>query len=110
MPQEKNGAKKNESAGAGPWSVDESMVRRVATIARLNLTDDEAKKFTAQLKSILQAFRDLDEVDTANVRPSFHPQELKNDWREDEVRPWQWQPLANTKHKEGKHFKGPRIV
>lgn len=92
------------------WKIDKKLVEHVAKIARLQLTDEEIKKFTQQLEGILQAFKAIDEVDTADVKPSFHPQELRNDWREDEVKPWRWQPLANTKHKEEKYFKGPRIV
>ena len=85
-------------------------MKRVAKVARLELTEDELKKFTEQLKSVLEAFKRIDEVDTAKVEPSFHPQPLSNDWREDEVKPWKWKPLENTKHKEGKNFKGPKIV
>ncbi len=92
------------------WKIDRKLVKHVAQIARLELTEEELNKFTEQLKSILHAFKSIDAVDTANVEPSFHPQPLKNDWRDDKVKPWQWQPLANTKHKEGKYFKGPKIV
>jgi aspartyl/glutamyl-tRNA(Asn/Gln) amidotransferase C subunit len=48
-------------------------------------------------------------VDTEGVEPSFHPQELSNVLREDEVISWSWDPLENTEHREGRHFKGPRI-
>jgi aspartyl-tRNA(Asn)/glutamyl-tRNA(Gln) amidotransferase subunit C len=92
------------------WNVDEDLVRKVAKVARLELTDEELDDFTVQIRSVLNAFRKIDEVDTTDVEPSFHPQPLSNDWREDEVRRWQWKPLENTKHKEGKNFKGPKIV
>jgi len=92
------------------WRIDKKLVERVAKVARVKLTEQELDKFSKQMESILQAFKEMDKVDTADVKPSFHPQELKNDWREDEVEPWKWIPLANTKHKEGKNFKGPRIV
>ena len=99
-----------EKSKAGSWDVNEELVKRVAKIARLELTGEEIQRFTAQLRSILDAFKKIDEVGTEGVKPSFHPQQLSNDWREDEAKPWHWQPLSNTKHKEGKHFKGPRIV
>jgi aspartyl-tRNA(Asn)/glutamyl-tRNA(Gln) amidotransferase subunit C len=92
------------------WDVDEELVKRVAKVARIDLTENELNSFTVQIRSVLNAFRKIDEVDTSNVEPSFHPQPLSNDWREDEVEPWQWNPLENTKHKEGKNFKGPKIV
>lgn len=92
------------------WKIDRKLVEHIAKISRLNLTEQELEKFSKQLESILAAFKEIDRVDTSGVEPSFHPQELKNNWREDEVEPWKWDPLANTKHKEGKHFKSPRIV
>jgi len=92
------------------WKIDEKLVKHIAKIARVNLTEQEIEKFSKQLENILQAFKELDEVDTSGVEPSFHPQELKNVWREDKVKPWKWGPLENTKHKEKKYFKGPKIV
>jgi aspartyl-tRNA(Asn)/glutamyl-tRNA(Gln) amidotransferase subunit C len=91
------------------WSIDRTLVERIAEVARLDLTDDEIEKFTDQLKVILEAFRELDDVDTKGVEPSFHPQELSNVLREDKITTWDWDPLENTEHREGKHFKGPRI-
>jgi len=90
--------------------ITEDTVKHVAKIARLDLTESEIKKFTQQLKDILEAFKKLDEVDTTNVKPSFHPQEIKNVLRNDEPKKWKWDSLANTKQKEGKYFKGPRAV
>lgn len=92
------------------WSVNKDLVEHVAKIARLELTEEEIERFTIQLKAVLKAFKNIDEVDTSDVKPSFHPQPLANNWREDEVKLWKWQPLDNTKHKEGKYFKGPKIV
>jgi aspartyl-tRNA(Asn)/glutamyl-tRNA(Gln) amidotransferase subunit C len=91
------------------WTIDRGLVERIAKVARLELTEDEIEKFTKQLKVILEAFRELDVVDTEGVEPSFHPQELSNVLREDETTIWSWDPLENTEHKEGRHFKGPRI-
>ena len=91
------------------WTIDRGLVERIARVARLELTEDEIEKFTGQLKVILESFRELDDVDTEGVEPSFHPQELSNVLREDEATPWDWDPLENTKHREGRHFKGPRI-
>ncbi len=91
------------------WTIDRGLVERIAKVARLELTEDEIAKFTEQLKVILGAFRELDDVDTEGVEPSFHPQELSNVLRDDEATSWSWDPLENTEHREGRHFKGPRI-
>ena len=91
------------------WTIDRGLVERIARVARLELTEGEIEKFTVQLGVILEAFRELDDVDTEGVEPSFHPQELSNVLREDRATPWDWDPLGNTEHREGRHFKGPRI-
>lgn len=90
--------------------INEKTVEHVARLARLKLSEEEIKKFTKQLSDVLEAFKILDKVDTKSKEPSFHPQEIKNVWREDAVESFKWDPLENTKHKEGKHFRGPRIV
>lgn len=92
------------------WKLDKELIKRVAGNARLNLTDEEIERFTRQLKDVLSAFKSLDKVDTNNVRPSFHPQEISDVYREDKAEKFEWEPLDNTKHKEKKYFKGPRII
>lgn len=92
------------------WKIDEELVKKVAGNAKLNLNEKEIKQFTQQLKDVLAAFKSLDEVDTDKVSPSFHPQEISDVYREDKAEKFDWEPLANTKHKENKYFKGPRIV
>jgi aspartyl-tRNA(Asn)/glutamyl-tRNA(Gln) amidotransferase subunit C len=85
------------------------MVHRVAEAARLSLTDEELERYEKQLRVILEAFRELDEVDTEGVEPSFHPIELEDVLRDDEVSVWSWDPLANSEHREDGYFRGPRI-
>ena len=95
---------------ADHWKVDRRLLEHLCDVSRLQLTEEELEKFTGQLQVILEAFRALDEADTEGVEPSFHPSELKNVLREDEAVPWDWDPLSNTWHRDGKHFKGPRIT
>ena len=92
------------------WDVNEDLVGRLAKAARIDLTNDEKAKFTKQLKGILEAFKEIDEVDTTGIEPSFHPQTRENVWRDDTVELWDWDPLANSKNKEDGYVKGPRIV
>ena len=90
--------------------IDKRLVEHVADIARLRLSEKDTEKFTRQLKDVLEAFKNLDEVDTDKVKPSFHPQEISDVYREDKAEKFDWDPLANTKHKEKKYFKGPKII
>ena len=93
-------------------NIDNELIRHVADVARLELTDAEIATFQPQLKEILEAFSKLDEVQADDLKPSFHPVELKNALREDksgECLPNET-ALANTTHKKDGYFKGPKVV
>ena len=49
--------------------VDEATVRRIARLAGIKVTDDEAKGLEKELSGILDWVAQLNEVDTANVEP-----------------------------------------
>ena len=49
--------------------VDEATVRRIARLARIKITDAEAKGLVKELSGILNWVEQLDEVDTAAVEP-----------------------------------------
>lgn len=49
--------------------VDEATVRRIARLARIKVTDAEAKGLEKELTQILQWVEQLGEVDTASVEP-----------------------------------------
>ena len=90
--------------------INKELLEHLAKISRLELTEKELELFTDQLGVILEAFREIEKVETDNTIPSFHPSELKNIWRDDVSKPWNWDPIKNTEHKEGRYFKGPKIT
>ena len=49
--------------------VDEKTVQRIARLARIKVTDQEAKGLENELSGILDWVKQLDEVDTKNVEP-----------------------------------------
>ena len=49
--------------------VDEATVRRIARLARIKITDAEAKGLVKELSGILNWVEQLDEVDTSAVEP-----------------------------------------
>jgi aspartyl-tRNA(Asn)/glutamyl-tRNA(Gln) amidotransferase subunit C len=59
--------------------VDEATVKRIARLARIKITDAEAKGLVKELSGILNWVEQLDEVDTAAVEPMTRvvPIELK---------------------------------
>ncbi|MCO5100660.1 MAG: Asp-tRNA(Asn)/Glu-tRNA(Gln) amidotransferase subunit GatC [Burkholderiaceae bacterium] len=64
-----------------PLSRDE--VQRIATLARIALTDDELDRTAAQLGAVLELFERLRAIDTAGVEPMTHPHDQTLRLRED---------------------------
>jgi aspartyl-tRNA(Asn)/glutamyl-tRNA(Gln) amidotransferase subunit C len=60
-------------------------VRRIAELAKLELTDAEVALYAGQLSSILQYFQRLQQVDTSHIEPTASVLPLKNVLRKDEA-------------------------
>ena len=92
--------------------VDKELIKHVAELARLKLTEKEIDKFLPQLKESLEYFSKLSKVKTDNVKPSFQPVDIKNVLREDKEEKClsQEEALSLTEHKKEGYFKGPRAV
>jgi aspartyl-tRNA(Asn)/glutamyl-tRNA(Gln) amidotransferase subunit C len=92
--------------------VDEATVRRIARLARIKVTDAEAKALEKELSGILDWVKQLDEVDVGNVEPMTRviPMTLKK--REDTVTDGEIpeQVLANAPKREGDFFVVPKVV
>ncbi len=65
--------------------VDEKLVKEIASLARLDLTDEETKTFVPQFQDILKYFSILNELDTENVPPAYLSSTNKTVIREDHV-------------------------
>lgn len=92
--------------------VTSEQVEHVANLARLEVSQDEVNDFTQSLEAILNFADQLDEVDTANVEPTFHVLDLQNVLREDnsELGIPQEEALKNAKETEAGQFKVPAIM
>jgi aspartyl-tRNA(Asn)/glutamyl-tRNA(Gln) amidotransferase subunit C len=92
--------------------VDEATVRRIARLARIKVTDAEAKALEKELSGILDWVRQLDEVDTAGVEPMTRviPMTLKK--RADEVTDGgiAGEVLANAPAREDHFFVVRKVV
>lgn len=62
-------------------------VRKIASLARLDLTDAEVTLYAGQLSRILDYFRKLQEVDTSQIAPTASVLPLKNVFRADAPAP-----------------------
>ena len=89
--------------------IDKKMIEHICLIAKLNLSEKEKELYSKELSEVLEAFKVLDALD-ADEKPSFHPIEISDRLREDRVSSTGWDPLLNARAKEGRYFKGPKIV
>ncbi len=65
--------------------VDEATVRRIARLARIKITDEEAQGLQKELTGILDWVEQLNEVDTADVEPMTRVVPISLKKRQDEV-------------------------
>ena len=95
-----------------PEKIDGEQVRKVAKLARLELTDAEVQEFTGQLGAILGYVDKLSELDTTDVEPLAHCLPISNVFRKDEVRDslGAERVLANAPQRDGSFFKVPKIL
>ncbi|MFH1381017.1 MAG: Asp-tRNA(Asn)/Glu-tRNA(Gln) amidotransferase subunit GatC [Candidatus Omnitrophota bacterium] len=67
--------------------IDSAIVKRVAELARLKLSDKELALYSGQLADIITYIGKLNEVETSGVSPTCHPLDsLKNVFRKDVVK------------------------
>jgi aspartyl-tRNA(Asn)/glutamyl-tRNA(Gln) amidotransferase subunit C len=67
--------------------VDEKLVREIASLARLDLSQAETEMFVSQFRDILDYVSILNEVDTANVPPAYLFSANRSITREDVIEP-----------------------
>ena len=87
-------------------------VAHLATLARIDLSDDELDHLAPQLSVILESVASISEVAGADVPPTSHPLPLTNVFREDVVRPGlsSEEALAGAPASEEQRFMVPRIL
>ena len=95
--------------------ITEKEVRYVADLANLKLTDDEVKRFGADLDEILEHMDKLKEIDTSGVEPMaqvLYDAEETATLRADVTRPplSNQAALANAPQPGGGYFKVPKVI
>lgn len=92
--------------------IDRTEVRKVANLARLNITEAEEAEFTTQLNSILEYFDQLSELDTTDVAPTTRAIETSNITREDKLTPFENKAelLKAAPEQQGEFFRVPKII
>lgn len=92
--------------------ITEEQTRLVAEIARLNLSEEEVKKFTQQLQQFIEYAEQLNEVSTDNVEPTSQVAHTKNVMRDDTVKTWisRDEALKNVPDEKDGFIKVPAIL
>ena len=87
-------------------------VEHVARLARLELTEDEKERMTAQLDAILGYMDKLNALDTSQVEPTTTVIPMVSVMRDDVVRPSldREEALANAPDRADAFFRVPRII
>lgn len=92
--------------------IDLEQVRKVALLARLELSPEEEEQFTGQLSSILEYVEQLSELNTDNVEPTTRAIELSNITRPDTLESFGDRDamLGCAPDREDDFFKVPKIL
>ena len=65
--------------------VNADVTRKIAKLARLQLSNAEIEQYTRELDKIIEFIHQLSEVDTKNVEPMIHGLTLDQHFRADEA-------------------------
>ena len=95
-----------------PVVVDDQLVRHVAHLARIELSEGEVAQYANQLRRVLEHMGQLNEVDTATVPPTAHPTLDRNVLRDDVESPGlsTEAALANAPERHGEYFRVPKVL
>jgi aspartyl-tRNA(Asn)/glutamyl-tRNA(Gln) amidotransferase subunit C len=93
-------------------SLDKATIRRVATLARIELPEAELDTTAQQLSGIFNWIEQLREVNTDNVAPMSGGTDLKLPWRPDVVTDGGMtdKVLANAPESKDGFFAVPKVV
>ena len=93
--------------------IDEKITLKIASLAKLELTEQEIKEYSKDLTNILKWMEELKEVDVSNVQPvtSVTKSELyeiedityKNTVEQEKI-------LLNAPEKVGEYFTVPKVI
>ncbi|MFA5318516.1 MAG: Asp-tRNA(Asn)/Glu-tRNA(Gln) amidotransferase subunit GatC [Patescibacteria group bacterium] len=94
--------------------LDKKEIKKIAELARLELTDKELETYGSQLSDILGYVDQLQEVDVAGVEPTAQVTGLENIMREDKAEEWPEDEvkasLGQAPESEGRYVKVKRVL
>lgn len=86
--------------------------RKLAYLARLELTEQELSEFRPQLGQIIEFVKTLSELDTEGVEPMTTALDVENRWREDQLVDGlsSAEAVANSPATDGECFLVPAVL
>jgi aspartyl-tRNA(Asn)/glutamyl-tRNA(Gln) amidotransferase subunit C len=93
-------------------SLDKATVRRIATLARIDVPDADLEPLAGELSAILGWIEQLQEVDTSAVAPMTGGTDAALPWRSDEVRDGDQgdKVTANATEPQNGYFTVPKVM
>ena len=87
-------------------------VLKIASLAKLHLSEDEVDLYTDQMNDILNYMHQLDELDTENVEPLSHVLDQLNITRRDKEEPSLSRDdvFSNAPDSDGEYFVVPSVI
>ncbi|MDQ6767057.1 MAG: Asp-tRNA(Asn)/Glu-tRNA(Gln) amidotransferase subunit GatC [Candidatus Eremiobacteraeota bacterium] len=87
-------------------------IDHVSRLARIELTKDEAARFSSQFARLFEFIGELQALDVSQIDATAQVIPLRNVLRDDEVKPClsHDDALSNAPDREGPYFKTPRIL
>tara|TARA_B100000586_G_C20068437_1_gene409573 strand:+ start:541 stop:828 length:288 start_codon:yes stop_codon:yes gene_type:complete len=92
--------------------IDKKLVKKIASLSKINLKDKEIEQFSQELSKIITWVEKLNEVETDKVVPVTNPSDIKIPFREDKVDDGKIEEkiLKNAPEKKGNYFVVPKVV
>jgi aspartyl-tRNA(Asn)/glutamyl-tRNA(Gln) amidotransferase subunit C len=93
-------------------TIDPTTVKKIATLARLKVTESDIEYFAPQMQGLMKWIDQLQEVNTDNIEPLASVSEINLIWREDKVTDGEKAAdvLANAPEALENFFVVPKIV
>ena len=66
-------------------NITKDEVKHLAKLSNISLNESEVENLRGDLENIVNYIKQLDELDTENVEPTYSVSENQNIWREDEI-------------------------
>lgn len=66
-------------------NITKDEVKHLAKLSNISLNESEVENLRGDLENIVNYIKQLDELNTENVEPTYSVSENQNIWREDEI-------------------------